>query len=243
MSFLSFVLNNNQNSLVYTDIHSHLIPSIDDGAKDLERSIELILSLKEMNYKKLITTPHVSDMFPNSSRQICDGFEILKAELLKREIDIEIEVAAEYYADEHFKELLKERDILTFGKEKYLLFELSYFTLPHDLESLIYDIKLAGYTPVLAHPERYVYFHDSLEEYKKLKEMGVLFQINLTSMSNYYSLAITKMVKELIMQGFVDFIGTDVHHRGHTKALQKALSSSLYSKIFKYNTILNDKIA
>ena len=242
MSFLSFVLNN-QKSLVSTDLHSHLIPSIDDGAKDLERSIELILSLKEMNYEKLITTPHISDMFPNSSQRIYDGFKLLKAELLKRDIDIKIEIGAEYYADEHFEKLLEERDILTFGKESYLLFELSYFTLPNDLESLIYDIKLAGYTPVLAHPERYVYFHHSIEEYKKLKDMGVLFQINLTSISNYYSSAVTKMVKELILHGLVDFIGTDVHHRGHTKALQKALSSSFYSKIFKYNTILNDKIA
>ena len=242
MSFLFFGFKKNSKSLVDTDIHSHLIPSIDDGAKDLERSIELIKSLKEMNYNKLITTPHISDMFPNSSAKIKEGYKLLMEELFKRGIEIEIEVAAEYYADEKFEELLACGDILSFGKEKYLLFELSYFTYPSDLETLVYDIKLAGYTPVLAHPERYTYFHHSLKEYKRLKDMGVLFQINLISISNYYSTDISKMGKKLIVNGMVDFIGSDTHHRGHIKALKETLSSSLYSKIFKYNSILNDTL-
>jgi tyrosine-protein phosphatase YwqE len=241
VSFLSFLFQKKK-SLVYIDIHSHLIPSIDDGAKDLERSISLIVSLKEMNYRKLIITPHISDMFSNSSKDILKGYFKLKEELIKREVDIEIEVAAEYYADKHFEELLKRGDILSFGEKNYLLFELSYFTMPSDLESLVYDIKLAGYTPILAHPERYVYFHNTLDSYEELKEMGVLFQINLTSISNYYSEEITKTVKFLILNGLVDFIGTDTHHQGHIKALKKSFSNSLYRKIFKYNTILNDSI-
>jgi tyrosine-protein phosphatase YwqE len=241
MSFLSCLFHQKKN-LLSTDIHSHLIPSIDDGAKNIERSIELILSLKKMNYTKLITTPHISDMFPNSSESILEGYNFLREELLRRKIDIEIKVAAEYYADEHFEFLLKERDILSFGNNRYLLFELSYFTEHNDLETLIYDIKLAGYTPVLAHPERYIYFHSSLEKYKKLKEMGVLFQINLPSVVNYYSSDITKIVKKLISNGLVDFIGTDTHHRGHIKALKSVFSSSSYSKIFKKNIILNDTI-
>ena len=241
MSIFSFAFKNKKN-LIYTDMHSHLIPAIDDGAKDLERSVELILALKAMNYKKIITTPHISDMFPNSSEQIKEGYGVLKNELLKRDIDIDIEIGAEYYADESFEKLLRKKDILSFGEKNYLLFELSYFSYPRDLESLIYDIKLAGYTPVLAHPERYTYFHHSLEEYYSLKNMGVLFQINLVSIVNYYSSDITKVVKELIVNGLVDFIGTDMHHRGYTKAIHSSFSSSLYSKIFKYNTILNDTL-
>ena len=240
MSILSFIFKNKK-SLIHTDIHSHLIPEIDDGAKSLDKSIELILKLKEMNYTRLITTPHISDMFSNSSKNIKDRYLILKEELSKRDIDIEIEVAAEYYADKSFEELLSKRDILSFGKKKYLLFELSYFTYPNNLESLIYDIKLAGYTPLLAHPERYVYFHYSFKEYQALKDMGVLFQINLTSIANYYSSDIREAVKKLILNGMVDFVGTDTHHQGHIEALEKSLSMSLYSKIFKYNTILNDE--
>jgi len=241
VSFLSFAFKNRK-SLVHTDIHSHLIPAIDDGAKDLERSIELIVALKDLGYRKLITTPHISDMFSNSSDQIKEGYLILKNELFNRGIDIEIEVAAEYYADKYFEKLLSQNDILSFGEKKYLLFELSYFTYPQNLESLIYDIKLAGYTPILAHPERYIYFHHSLKEYQLLKDMGVLFQINLTSVANYYSSDITKTVKELIHHGLVDFIGTDLHHRGHLKAVESSLSTALYSKIFRKNIILNNKI-
>jgi tyrosine-protein phosphatase YwqE len=229
-------------SLVTTDLHSHLIPGIDDGAKDMERSIELILSLKEMGYNKLITTPHVSDMFPNSSSTILEGYAALKCELKKRKIEMEIAVAAEYYADETFEALLKKRDILTFGEEKYLLFELSYFTEPRDLESLVYDIKLAGYTPVLAHPERYVYFHDCMDDYKKIKAMGVFFQINLNSIVNYYSQDVTNTVKQLINLGLVDFVGSDTHHRRHLTFLEKSFSNSLYQRIFKKNKILNNKL-
>lgn len=241
MSFFKF-FDTTTKSLVEVDIHSHLIPSIDDGAKDMERSIELILSLKKMGYKKLITTPHVSDMFPNSSQTILDGYANLKLELQKRKIEIEIEVAAEYYADETFDELLNNRDILTFGKEKYLLFELSYFTAPRELDTLIHEIKMAGYKPVLAHPERYVYLHDSIDEYKHIKSLGVLFQINLNSLVDYYSKEVTQAVKELISHGMVDFIGSDTHHRRHTKFLEKSLNHSLYKKIFKKNKLLNNNL-
>ncbi len=239
MSFFQF-LNKTTQSSISVDVHSHLIPGIDDGAKDMERSIELILVLKKMGYRKLITTPHVSDMFPNSTKTILDGYANLKSELKRRNIEIEIEVAAEYYADETFEELLKKRDILTFGKEKYLLFELSYFTLPRDLESLVHEIKMAGYRPVLAHPERYVYLHDSIDDYIHIKSLGVLFQINLNSLVNYYSKEVTHAVKQLISYGMVDFIGSDTHHRRHTKFLEKSLNHSLYRKIFKKNKLLND---
>lgn len=242
---LGFPFFKKTNTLITTvDIHSHLIPGIDDGAKDMERSIELILSLKSMGYTKLITTPHVSDMFPNTSQIILNGYSKLKAELEKQKINIEIEIAAEYYADATFEQLLKEKDLLTFGGEmNYLLFELSYFTRPQDLESLIQEIKLAGYTPVLAHPERYVYFHDSIiDTYVNLKALGVLFQINLNSIVSYYSDEITKVVKKLILNGLVDFIGSDTHHRRHTKFLEKSLKHPFYKKIMEKNTLLNDTL-
>jgi tyrosine-protein phosphatase YwqE len=241
MSFFQFFDRTAEN-FVNVDIHSHLIPSIDDGAKNMERSIEMILSLKEMGYSKLITTPHVSDMFPNSKQTILDGYSKLKEELDKREIEIDLEVAAEYYADDTFDMLLKQRDILTFGAEKYLLFELSYFTEPQDLEGLIQEIILAGYTPVLAHPERYTYFHNDFTKYEQLKSTGVLFQINLNSVVGYYSSEIEKVVKNLINEGLVDFIGSDTHHRQHLKALKACFKSSEYRKVLKKNKLLNDTL-
>lgn len=238
----SFFHRNRDKSFCSIDLHSHLIPGIDDGAKDIEQSILLIEELRILGYKKLIITPHVSDMFPNTSSIILAGFRILKEELIRREIEIEIEVGAEYYADDNFEILLENSDILSFGKEKYLLYELSYFTLHHDIENLIYNIKLKGYTPILAHPERYFYFHSNFNKYRELKEMGTLFQINLNSINGYYNKDIKRVSNQLIKNSLVDFIGSDTHHMTHIKGLKKSLNQALYKKIFKYNTILNDTL-
>ena len=228
-------------SSLQVDIHSHLIPSIDDGAKNMDESIELILELKKMGYKKLITTPHISDMFPNSKETILHEFQKLKEEVKRRKIAIELEVAAEYYADESFEKLLTKGNLLSFGKGNYLLFELSYFTKPQDLESLIYEIQQAGYTPVLAHPERYTYFHDSIENYKRLKKVtDVLFQLNIVSIANYYSKQIKKVAKELIDAGLIDFMGSDTHQKRHTTYLKKTFSDTYYKKSLRKNVILND---
>ncbi len=237
-----FVSSREINQEICVDIHSHLIPGIDDGSKRMEDSISMILSLKSLGYKKLIITPHIkSDQFPNSIEIIKDGFFKLVGELLERGIDMEIEVGAEYFVDEHFYALLRAKDILTFGKN-YLLFEFSYYTPPRDLRNLIHEIKLAGYIPVLAHPERYAYFHDDFSKYEELKEWGVLFQININSISGYYSKAPQTIVKKLIKNSMVDFVGSDTHHKRHIKALEEGLKSSLYRQIFKKNSILNNNL-
>jgi len=224
------------------DIHSHLIPAIDDGSKSMDNSIELILALKELGYKKLITTPHTSDMFPNTTEIILKGYHRLIEELNKREIDITIEVASEYYADEYFEKLLDAGDILSFGYKNYLLFELSYFTPPHDLEDLVYEIKRKGYTPILAHPERYLYLHDSLDRYRDIKDMGLLFQLNINSISGFYNKDIQRVAEWLISNSMVDFLGSDTHHMTHIRNLKKSFKQSLYKKIFKNNNILNNTL-
>ncbi len=229
-------------TLSKVDIHSHLIPSIDDGSKDMESSIELIRELQSLGYKKLIITPHSSDMFANSSSTILEGYNRLKDELNSQGILMEIEVACEYYVDERFEKLLLDRDILTFGQPKYLLFELSYFTIPRDIKETIYEIKLNGYTPVLAHPERYLYWHDDFEQYKYLKSEGVLFQVNINSISGYYNKGVQRTVERLIKNRMVDFMGTDTHHLTHIENLKKSFGNSLYKKAFRINTILNDTL-
>jgi tyrosine-protein phosphatase YwqE len=114
-------------SLIGTDMHSHLLPGIDDGAVDLEDSIQLILHLKEIGYKKFITTPHIFwDMYRNNNEIILEKLKLLREELFRREIDVEIEAAAEYYCDEHFEKLIEDQNLLTFGNKKYVLFEISF---------------------------------------------------------------------------------------------------------------------
>jgi len=240
--FNFFSHNNSTTTLTKVDIHSHLIPGIDDGARDMSSSIKLIEELYLLGYRKLITTPHISNMFPNSKKIILDGYNELIKELIKRDIWIEIEVGAEYYIDDYFETLLESEKLLSFGKENYLLFEFSYFTPPNNLEDLIYEIKLKGYQPVLAHPERYLYWHNSFQKYQELKEMGVLFQLNLNSIAGYYNEDIKRVAQQLILKGMVNFIGTDTHHMKHIKSLKRSLSLSFYKKIFKYNTILNESL-
>jgi len=224
------------------DLHSHLIPSIDDGSQSMEESIELIKELKSLGYEKLITTPHIMHhRFPNSSETILAGLEDVKAELKAQNIEIELEVAAEYYLDEYFLELLNKKDILTFG-ENYLLFEMSYGQKPVNLESLVHEIKVAGYRPVLAHPERYLFMHKDFSLYKRLKELGVLFQVNLNSFNGYYSMPVQKVVFEILERGWIDFIGSDTHKVKQLEYLSKNLDSKVMSKIFEQSTILNDTL-
>ena len=226
-----------------TDLHSHLIPAIDDGSQSMEESVELIKGLKSLGYTKLITTPHIMHhRFPNSSKTILAGLEDVKAELKAQNIEIELEAAAEYYLDEHFLELLNKKEILTFG-ENYLLFEMSYAQKPVNLESVIHEIKVAGYRPVLAHPERYLFMHRDFSIYEKLKEQGVLFQVNLNSFNGYYSKPVQKVVLEILEKGWIDFIGSDTHKVKQLEYLSKNLDSKVMSKIFKKCTVLNDRIA
>ena len=224
------------------DVHSHLIPGIDDGAQNISESIALITKLQELGFKKLITTPHImSDKYSNDTATIINGLEKLKKELLKRDIDIEIEAASEYFLDKHFLNLLKQRDILTFG-DSYLLFELSYTSKPIFLESAIFEMISAGYKPVLAHPERYIFLHKNFEEYKWLKRKGLLFQINLNSFSGYYSKDVQKIANRLAEEGLIDFIGSDTHKQRQLNHLEKNLHSKVMEKIFKNNTILNESL-
>jgi len=225
------------------DVHSHLIPGIDDGAKSMSESISLIKKLKELGFKKLVITPHIMrDKYPNTSERILSGFEELKNELHKQNISIELAVASEYFLDQYFLELVSKRDLLTFGNN-YLLFELSYTQKPISLESAIFEMISAGYKPVLAHPERYLFLHKNFDEYKWLKRKGLLFQINLNSFSGYYSKDVQKIANRLAQEGLIDFIGSDTHKERQLNHLEKNLHShKVMEKIFKNNTILNESL-
>jgi len=227
---------------IKVDMHSHLIPGIDDGSKSMQQSISLITELKDIGYEKLITTPHIMQhRYPNSSRIILNGLKKLKEELQRQKIDIEIEAAAEYYLDDHLYDLLKKDDILTFG-DNYLLFEMSYVMAPADLETIVFEMQCSGYKPVLAHPERFIHMHPDFNKYKALKERDVFFQVDINSLGGYYSKPVQKIAIRLTEEGMVDFIGTDTHHQRHIKALQNTLKSKNYIRLFEKNDILNNTL-
>ena len=229
-------------SELVTDMHSHFIPGIDDGCQTMDESVSLIRSMAELGFRKLITTPHImSDYFKNNSINITEGLIKLREKLSAELIRIELEAAAEYYLDDVFLKLLDKADLLTFGREKYLLLEVSYINYPENFNNIIFDILVKGYIPVLAHPERYPYWSIRFEEYSKLRDMGVLFQLNITSLSGYYGPDVKRTAEKLAVHSMVDFLGSDAHHDKHIMALRKSLSSKTLAALVKGN-LLNKKL-
>lgn len=211
-------------SFLHTDIHSHLIPGIDDGAKSVNESIELIRGLMDLGYKKIITTPHIkTGSFPNSPENILDGLQKVKTELLKNNINIEIEASAEYFLDESFFELVKQnKPLLTFGNN-LLLFELSMLQSPAYLQDFIFLLQTKKIQPLLAHPERYPYLSGNFEFLEKLRSLGVKLIINIGSFGAYYGHGPQKMAQELMHRNMIDFLASDLHHQKHLKVLRDAL--------------------
>ena len=206
------------------DMHSHLLPGLDDGAETLEHSLDLLRALRELGYRKLIMTPHImGDFYKNTPESIRAALKLLRDAAAEAGLgDVELECAAEYYLDEFLgRKLADGTEMLTFGGDKrYLLFETSYMNEPLNLFETIFELRALGYTPVLAHPERYTYLYGRFAEIEKLRrDHGVLLQINLNSLAGYYSPAAKKVAEQLIDGGLVDFVGTDTHHLRHTDTL------------------------
>ncbi|NQY66877.1 MAG: capsular biosynthesis protein [Flavobacteriales bacterium] len=220
-------------SILGADMHSHLIPRIDDGAQNIEQSILLIKSLKSFGFKKIITTPHImSDYYKNTPDVINKGLDEVRERLVKEGIDIEIEAAAEYYVDSEFDEKVKSKDIMTFG-EKYVLIEVSFLNEPEYLDNTIFNLQLAGYIPVLAHPERYPYWHDRFDKYHELRDKGVILQLNSNSIMGYYSPQMQSIARRMIDEDLIDFIGTDCHGERHLEALETCLVEGHLHKLLE----------
>ena len=216
----------------FVDIHSHLLPGIDDGATDMDTSIALLLKMASYGIKNFITTPHVlGSVYPNSSEVIKQKLAAVKKELEKREIKgISIQAAAEYMLDGEFSALLDQKDILVL-KDNYILVEMSYFSAPINLYELLFKIQLKGYKPVLAHPERYNFYHTDFKSYYKLKQAGCLFQLNLLSLTDQYGKGVQKTSEKLLKENLYDFVGTDTHHQNHLELLPKIGTKKTLEKV------------
>ena len=228
--------------LLKVDLHSHLIPGIDDGSQSMEESLSLLKGMEALGYEKVITTPHIMlDAYRNTPESIRNGLQTLREAAAEEGISIEIDVAAEYYLDDGFEDLLRKGDILSI-KGDYLLFETSYFAKPIQLEEMIFSISSSGYIPLMAHPERYRYIKDPLKEYERFKELGVLFQVNLNSFGGHYGKDAKYKANFLRKEGMIDFLGSDVHHAKQVKTLSGVFLSEAYRDIFEHNKILNDTL-
>jgi len=202
----------------YVDIHSHLLPGIDDGSKDENNTISLINSLKGYGFSQFITTPHVLTGVWNNTREGITAKETSTKQLLKdNNVNNPFKAAAEYLMDDVFLKLINNEPLLTL-KDNYVLVEMSYLNAPLQLYDILYELQLKGYKPILAHPERYLFYHFKFEEYEKLKRVGCLFQINLLSVTGYYGKPVFEVCKKLLERDMIDFSGSDTHHERHIEA-------------------------
>jgi tyrosine-protein phosphatase YwqE len=224
-------------SSVRTDMHSHLIPGVDDGAKTIEDSIALIRKLYDLGYRKAITTPHImSDYYRNTPEIILSGLEKVKEALKNEQIEFALEAAAEYYLDDGFLHKLENEKLLTFGSD-YLLFEISYINCPDNLKEIIFQMQVHGYKPIMAHPERYPFWFNRFDEYRSFRDQGVLLQINVNSLGGYYGIEAKKVAEKLIDNEMVDLIGTDMHNLTHAEALKKTAREKYFRKLLEFNLV------
>lgn len=228
------------------DIHSHLLPGIDDGSPNVETSIDLLRSLSDAGINKFICTPHIiGDMYRNTPETINNALAKLKTAVAKTGMNLEISAAAEYMLDDHFMELLRRKQGLLTLKGNYVLTELSYSTSPNNLEQISFEIITNNYQPLMAHPERYPYYHKNYDAYTRLKELGFLLQVNLLSLTGYYGKTVAKAAKFILDNNLAEFVGTDLHHSNHLAALTTPRAIDLFERYLGdrvYNKFENLKI-
>ncbi len=213
-----------------TDMHSHLIPGIDDGSNSLEESIDMLLKFKNLGYKKIITTPHIkTGVFDNSSDLILSGAKLVQDEIKKRNIDIEFEAAAEYFYDFSFIEKIEKNDVLTFSNN-HVLVEYSFNQAPMGENEMFFALQMKQYNPILAHFERYPYYHGSTRKAEELRNKGIKIQVNLLSLFGHYGPQIQKQAALLIKERQVDLLGSDCHRIEHLQFLEKNLKNDLLNR-------------
>jgi len=208
-------------SKIAVDMHSHVLPGIDDGAQNVEESVFLIGKMMEAGIKKVIATPHIMiDFYRNTPETINGALETLRAELKNRGIDIEVDAAAEHYFDETFAKRIEDKKLMVMG-DNYVLYEYPFISMPQNAFDVLQQLTKDGYKPILAHPERYNYM--SIEEMANLRSWGGNIQLNTISLTGYYGKSVKQKAEAMVDAEIVDFISSDMHHPKHAAAFQDAL--------------------
>lgn len=192
----------------FVDWHSHILPDVDDGVQNMEEALKILAEYERLGVKEVWLTPHIMEDMPNTTNYLRERFAELQ---VAYQGNVILHLAAENMLDNLFEERLAKNDILPIGnKGDHLLVETSYFNPPMGLQNILMRIKAKGYYPVLAHPERYVYM--GKDDYRRLKTIGVKFQLNLFSLIRMYGIDVSKKAEWLLNNKFYDFIGSDLHN-------------------------------
>lgn len=225
-----------------TDVHSHFIPGIDDGAQTIEDSIALIKEMKNFGYTKVITTPHImGDTYRNGKHNILPGLEVVRAAIKNENLEMQIEAAAEYYIDADLEEKIETKDILSFSNN-YVLFEMPFVAEPSNLGNVIFQLQLGGYKPVMAHVERYQFWHHDFNKIIDLRDKGVIIQMNISSLTGTYSPQVKRIAEKMIDEKIVDLLGSDCHHLGHVELLKQACYLPYLEKAINNCPLINSTL-
>ena len=225
--------------LLHTDMHAHWLPGIDDGAESLSESLDMIRQMVALGYRRLIATPHVmTDLFDNTPETIQGTLEQVRMAAEAEGLDIQLDAAAEYLLDEGFPDRLRADRLLTLPGN-HLLVEFSFVSPPANQDALFFDIQTKGYRPVLAHPERYRYFHKRFADYRVLAERDIRLQVNLLSLTGYYGKEVKQVAEQLLAEGLVSLLGTDAHNARHLAGIREMLGNHRYAKYLTSSSLRN----
>jgi protein-tyrosine phosphatase len=230
-------------SFLKADMHSHLLPGIDDGSPDMATSLKLIRGMHELGFTKLITTPHILwEMYPNTQEIILKKLELVREAVKAEGLNVEIHAAAEYFLDEHVEALVRENQPLLPISGNMLLVEFSMAYPSHGLKDILFGMQMRDYQPVIAHPERYAYLEHNKSFYEELKEIGCLFQLNILSLGGHYGKSVQELAQYLVKKGYYDLVGTDLHNGRHLEALKNPSLIASLKKLFDTGKIRNSEL-
>lgn len=222
-------------SFIGVELHNHLLPGIDDGVDDVSKTIHFLYRFQQLGFSKVIATPHVfAGVYPNTPETILDAYKTSEASRTQ-DVSIDFKFAAEYMVDLEFEAWVQQKnELLVFGKNNVLI-EMSYAAPSPNIEQVVFALQLAGYQPVLAHPERYNFYHQQPKAYQRMLDMGCQFQLNILALTNYYGPHVKRQANWLIKNRMYQWVGSDCHHERHMIALEDfASSKSCYQLLEQY---------
>ena len=212
MSFTFFFKKKKQNLLHnFVDFHNHILPGIDDGSKSIAQSLMMLDIYQDLGVEAVIASPHIyKDLYPNTPESISKSFENLSPKAIKKNVQMK-GYAAEYLVDEFFLENLKNNTPMLCCFDRHVLIEIPFIGRLKILEEALFAMQNAGYTAILAHPERYAAIHKTAD-LENLKIRGAKMQLNALSLKGYYGPEARKKASEWLVKNQYEFVGTDAHN-------------------------------
>lgn len=225
-----------------TEVHCHILPGIDDGAPDPEHALPLLRQMREWGVEKVIATPHVTEAsFENTPQTVADAYDRLCREPEFAETGLQLCYSAEYRMDDNFLRILQQNGIMPMPGN-HILIENSFLQPFWNIKELVFELQLKGFSPILAHPERYAYYHDDKKIYQELHEQGCEFQVNLLSLAGYYNKRSKEVAEWLASKQMIDYLGSDLHNNNHVLHINKYLSGKEFARHMKCIHLKNNAL-